>query len=272
MPSHATSSRAAFCRSSLTKPDFYLSRWSNNSKIGYPYLPAHDPGGGVPAAGGPARVACQPLAPAFVRHLPARVICQPAPGVRGSLLPGSLAGPGCQALPGHSPARVVRRARPASTALPAAWPCQGRPPGSATSDRCLPGSCGVDGQAFARVARNCPRFASANQSASPATSDHVLPPGCAPCFCQCPARGQPRQGRPSCFFGHAPCFCQPCATCTLRGSPASFAGQAFGPPGSFVAGWRAWHPGRRPGGDWQGGRWQKHEAVLIGSSQRKVWG
>ena len=68
VPSHATASRAAFCRSSLTKPDFYLSRWSN-SKIGFPYLPAHDPSGGVPAAGGPAR-ACPPLAPAFVRHLP----------------------------------------------------------------------------------------------------------------------------------------------------------------------------------------------------------
>ena len=146
MPSHATASKAAFCRSSLTKPDFYLSRWSN-SKIGYPYLPAHDPGGGVPAAGGPARVACRPLAPAFV-------------GVRGSFLPGSSAGPGSstawspasQAPPGHCPARVVRCLSPtfASTHCPrhgppgssavlvlpnlrlhcparSAWPCQGRP-------------------------------------------------------------------------------------------------------------------------------------------------
>ena len=70
MPSHATASRAAFCRSSPTKPDFYLSRWSN-SKIGYPYLPAHNPGGEC----GP----CQGrLPPAFVRHLPARLRQLPA--------------------------------------------------------------------------------------------------------------------------------------------------------------------------------------------------
>ena len=166
MPSHATASRAAFCRSSLTKPDFYLSRWSN-SKIGYPYLPAHDPGRGVPAAGGPARVACRPLAPAFVRHLPARVVqAAPAAGVRGSLLPGSSAGPGSSTA--WSPARPRQATAPpkssvvlvppdlrlhcpqrgpasrppclsrqtfASTALPgSAWPCQGRPP-------CLSASC-----------------------------------------------------------------------------------------------------------------------------------
>ena len=69
MPCHATASRAASCTSSLTKPDFYLFLWSN-SKIGFPYLLAHDPGGGVPATGGPARVACRSLAPAFVGHVP----------------------------------------------------------------------------------------------------------------------------------------------------------------------------------------------------------
>ena len=120
-------------QTSLTKPDFYLSRWSN-SKIGYPYLPAHDPGGGVPAAGGPARVACPAFAPLFVRHLP----CQGRlPGFAGSrrpqqsfvrvtgwtrILHGLVA---CQA-----PPRVVRRACPAKPSPPL-------PPGSATSDPCF---------------------------------------------------------------------------------------------------------------------------------------
>ena len=124
MPSHATASRAAFCRSSLTKPDFYLSRWSN-SKIGYPYLPAHDPGGGVPAAGGPARVACRPLAPAFVRHLPR----QGPPGFASSRRPrqsfarvvGLVASVVRHACPVRGPARLVRRACPARPSPP--LPC-----------------------------------------------------------------------------------------------------------------------------------------------------
>ena len=94
MPSYATASRAAFCRSSLTKPDFYLSRWSN-SKIGYPYLPAHDPGGECRPAGGPARVAL----PGSSARLRQSVFCQVA----------------CQAPPGPSRGPI--------TALPPARPC-----------------------------------------------------------------------------------------------------------------------------------------------------
>ena len=162
MPCHATASGAAFCRSSLTKPDFYLSRWSN-SKIGYPYLPAHDPGGGVPAAGGPARVACRALALVFVRR-PARVVCGPQQSfvrVTGwtRILHGLVA---CQAPQRHCLARFVRCPAKPSPPLPAAWPRRSRPPGSATSDPC---------------------FCQGPPCRSPpGRLPGAAPPGCAPCF------------------------------------------------------------------------------------------
>ena len=123
----------------------------------------------MPAAGGPARVACRPLAPAFVRHLlrqgrlpgfaSSRRPWQSFARLIGWILHGLVA---CQAPPGHCPARVVRRACPARPSPPLCAACQ--PPGSATSDHCPPGL--------------------------------ACPPGCAPCFRPRPAR----QGPPSCFF------------------------------------------------------------------------
>ena len=85
MRSHATASRAAFCKSSLTKPDFYLSRWSNR-KIGFPYLPAHDPGGEFRPAplGSPADLLRQLL----LGICPARIVCQ-APVSAGLACPAS---------------------------------------------------------------------------------------------------------------------------------------------------------------------------------------
>ena len=210
MPSHATASRAAFCRSSLTKPDFYLSRWSN-SKIGYPYLPAHDPGGGVPAAGGPARVACRRL---LFGICPASIVRQasPAPGVRGSLLPGSSAGLGSSiaSLPGPArplPRQVVRHACPARPSPPLAGVGPARVVRCACLARPSPPLPCQGRRGLARVVRHAsPPLAQASarfvvllcegQSELPKTALRFQLQGCAPCFWQ----GPPCQSSP----GHLP--------------------------------------------------------------------
>ena len=197
MPSHATASRAAFCRSSLTKPDFYLSRWSN-SKIGYPCLPAHDPGGGVPAAGGPGPA--QPLAPAFVRHLPRQ---GRLPGFASSRRPrqsfARVIGldPDLRRLPGPArplpcPPASLRRAR-----LCQVWITARGEDGQRPNPLPPPGLCVVFVQA-----RDRPRLASA-----PSLSYYVTQPG-------------QRQDR---LWPDAVLLPAVLRSCTLRGSPASFA-------------------------------------------------
>ena len=212
MPSHATASRAACCRSSLTKPDFYLSRWSN-SKIGYPYLPAHDPGGGVPAAGGPARVACRRL---LFGICPARVVRQasPAPGVRGSLLPGHRLDSDppsrrCQAPPGHCPARSSVMLVPPDLRLHwPAWPQRGSSAVLVSPDLRLhcPARVGV-----ALPGSSAMLLRLLRRRRSSVFSFRALPcQGCAPCFCQ----GPPCQSSP----GHLPALPDLCSASlfTLR--------------------------------------------------------